>query len=336
MPAPLTPGIQAFALSTRWNAYRHARGEDLVDEILDLGFTRLELGYDFRHELTDGVRRRVREGAVRVGSVHSICPVPLGQPQGGPELYTLASPDAAERAQAVTHLTETIRFAGEMGASAVVVHAGNVHLRRRLTPLLLGMAEAGALGTPAYEKARLKLAAKREKRARRQLGFLYAGLQELMRPAREAGVRIGLEILPTWEAFPTESEMEGLLAYFPEDAFGYWHDFGHAQIRMNLGFIHHLRWFERLAPRMVGMHIHDVIPPGRDHVLPPRGQIPFADFRPHLPEDIPLVFEPSSRARPDDLAAAVAHLHEAWTAPHGHSRNHAGGPRMDADPRSET
>jgi hypothetical protein len=39
----------------------------------------------------------------------------------------------------------------------------------------------------------------------------------------------------------------------------YWHDCGHAQIKENLGFIHHALHLESLAPRLAGFHVHDVI-----------------------------------------------------------------------------
>ena len=54
-----------FALSTHWNAARHARGEDLIEEILGLGFTHVELGYDLRMELVEGVKAMVARQAVK-------------------------------------------------------------------------------------------------------------------------------------------------------------------------------------------------------------------------------------------------------------------------------
>ena len=106
-----------LAISTRWNAGRHRSGEAMIEEILDLGLGLVELGYDLRAELIPGVKTLVASGAVRVGSLHNFCPVPVGAPRPHPELYTPASPDRREREFAVIHISRTLRFAAEMGAT---------------------------------------------------------------------------------------------------------------------------------------------------------------------------------------------------------------------------
>ena len=73
-----------IALTTRWNAGRHRDGQALVEEILGLGFRRIELGYDTRADLLPGIRQMVDTRAVRVDSLHNFCPIPLGAPRGHP------------------------------------------------------------------------------------------------------------------------------------------------------------------------------------------------------------------------------------------------------------
>ncbi len=82
-----------FALSTHWNAGRHGRGELMIEEILQLGFRRVELGYDLRQELVPGVVAMVRMAANTRDSVHKFLPVPLCASAGYPQLRTLASRD---------------------------------------------------------------------------------------------------------------------------------------------------------------------------------------------------------------------------------------------------
>ena len=43
----------------------------MIDEVLELGFDAVELGYDTRLELVEGIQARVAEGAVRIDSVHN-------------------------------------------------------------------------------------------------------------------------------------------------------------------------------------------------------------------------------------------------------------------------
>ena len=31
---------------------------------------------------------------------------------------------------------------------------------------------------------------------------------------------------------------------------GYWHDFGHVQVKHNLGFLDHVEWMREVAPRL--------------------------------------------------------------------------------------
>ena len=79
-----------LAISTRWNAGRHASGEAMLEEVLALGLDRAELGYDLRAELIPGVKAMVAAKAIRIDSVHNFCPVPIGAPRPHPELYTPA------------------------------------------------------------------------------------------------------------------------------------------------------------------------------------------------------------------------------------------------------
>lgn len=302
-----------FALSTHWNAARHGRGQLLIEEILRLGFRRVELGYDLRQELVPGVVEMVKNGSVRVDSVHNYCPVPLGAPRGHPELWTLAAVDERERDAAIRHTMATIRFAAEIGARVVVTHAGNVEMPR-ISPDLFELAIANRQDTPAYERLKLKLMEQRDKKAPKQLDLLLRSLERLIPALDEARVTLAIENLPTWEAIPTELEFEEIKRRLPSPRIAYWHDLGHGQIRQNMGFINHERWLDRLRPHMAGMHVHDVVAPATDHVMPPRGSIDFARFARFATPDKILVVEPSSRAPFEDVAAGLAYLKQAWGA----------------------
>jgi sugar phosphate isomerase/epimerase len=303
-----------IGLTTRWNAGMHTEGERMIEEILALGFDHVELGYDLRLDLVPGVLRMVQQKAVRVVSVHNFCPVPVVVLKGHPELFSLSARDPRERERAIHHTTRTIRFAAEVGAGVVVAHAGNVEMTKRSGELLALCAE-GRLFTPAYERTKLKLQMAREKKAKRHLDGLRESVTALLPVLAETGVQLAFENLPTWEAVPTEMEMEALCREMNTPHLRYWHDIGHGQIRQLLGFINQERWLERLAPWLVGLHIHDVRPPALDHAMPPGGMVDFKLFRRLAKTDILRILEPGPGAPAEKITEAADWLRRIWEAP---------------------
>ena len=300
-----------LAISTRWNAGRHASGEAMLEEILALGLDRAELGYDLRAELIPGVKAMVAAKAIRIDSVHNFCPVPIGAPRPHPELYTPAAVDRREREYAVTHISRTLRFAAEVGARVAVCHSGNVDMPKHSFDLVR-MAARGEQFTEAYENLKLKAQIARDKKAPKQIEYLAESLEKLVPVVKETGVQLALENLPTWEAIPTELESEKLMKRFYAAGIRLWWDIGHAQIRENLGFINASRWLRRLAPYVAGMHVHDVVPPGQDHVMPPAGKVDFPALAEIARMDMVRVLEPAPDTATDQIAGAIAYLRTAW------------------------
>ncbi len=304
-----------LALSTRWNASRHVSGESMIEEILALGLNRLELGYDLRAELIPGVQAMVAAKAVRVDSVHCFCPVPVGAPRPHPELYSPSALDRREREYAVTHISRTLRFAAEVGATVAVCHSGNVDMTNH-TFDLLRMAARGEQFTEAYESLKLKAQILRDKKAPRQIRFLTESLDALLPVIRETGVRLALENLPTWEAIPTELEAENLMQRYHAGGVRLWWDIGHAQIRENTGFVNTSRWRQRLFKWIAGCHIHDVAAPGQDHLMPPTGQVDFAALSDFARPGLVRVLEPAPQTDPALIVRAIDFLRETWNLSH--------------------
>ena len=300
-----------LSISTRWNASRHASGEAMLEEILALGLGIAELGYDLRAELIPGVKAMVTARAIRIDSVHNFCPVPVGAPRPHPELYTPASPDRREREYAVTHISRTLRFAAEVGARVVVCHSGNVDMPKYSFDLVR-MAAHGEQFGESYENLKLKAQITRDKKAPKQIEHLAESLEKLIPVVKETGVKLALENLPTWEAIPSELESEKLMKRFHADGIRLWWDIGHAQIRENLGFINASRWLRRLAPHIAGMHVHDVEPPGQDHLMPPRGKVDFPALAEVARMDMVRVLEPAPDTETAHIVRAIEYLRETW------------------------
>jgi len=288
----------------------------MIEEILKMGFEHVELGYDLTLDLVPGVKKMVEEKALTVDSVHNFCPVPVGVPFGHPELFSLSSRMDRTRKSAVLHTTRTIEFAAEIGARFVVVHAGYVDIKK-MTPKLVSLCEEGKQYDSSYEKIKLKLLIQREKKARKHLDRLYISLEEMLPVLQDTNVRLCLENLPFWESIPTEIEMEEILRHFDSRAICYWHDIGHGQVRHNLGFTSHTHWLKRLSPWLGGMHIHDVIPPAWDHLMPPKGNIDFTSFKSVVESGTVFVFEPAPGTPEADIRKGMEVIREAWGMENG-------------------
>lgn len=300
-----------FALSTRWNVRRHTDGSALVDEILAAGFRALELSYDLTRDLVPGLLARVRGGAVRVVSVHNYCPVPMGVARGSPEIFLLAAPDADLRRRAVEHTASTLRFAAEVGARAVVAHGGYVRHWWPLVPRLMQRL-ASEPDSASVERLRLRIEGRREKKAPRYLDALRRAIEALAPTLRETRVTLAFENLPSWEAVPSEAECRDLIEEFRGLPLGYWHDIGHGHIREWCGFINHERLFARMLPHTVGIHVHDVQFPARDHCLPPGGLVDFTRFAAAAAHPAPKVIEPGRDATAEELRRAAEHVASCW------------------------
>ena len=99
-----------------------------------MGFAAVELGYDTRLDLIDGIRSMVEQGAVKVNSLHNFAHYLWVRHAVTLELYTMGHADPRVRANAVTHTKNTIEFAAEIGAKKIVAYPVMSGLKNRPTP----------------------------------------------------------------------------------------------------------------------------------------------------------------------------------------------------------
>src|SRR5207249_10408990 len=66
-----------IAFSTCWNSSRHTDGAEMLREIVDLGFDRVELGHGIRISLMPGIQKAFDAGEVRFTSLHNFCTLPV-------------------------------------------------------------------------------------------------------------------------------------------------------------------------------------------------------------------------------------------------------------------
>lgn len=282
-----------FSLSTNWCNRRFEFGEEIADKAMELGFDGLELGFHTTVRQVAGFKARLDRIPVR--SVHAFCPVPISAPNGYPELYQLASFDEEMRKMAQIMIRRNIAFAAEMGATALVLHAGRVCRESLFTRLLPIRFAKGPL-----EKNRVK-------RGRMMIDILKQELETLVPELEKNHVKLGLENLPYPEGFPNLSEVGEVTGDWVRP----WFDTGHWYARINeeVGVRNEeLRWEspnDEYVP--VGMHLNDS-KGGDDHLAPGDGDINFELFKPMMEKCEHLVLEPNSSVADEQLRRALAIL----------------------------
>jgi sugar phosphate isomerase/epimerase len=299
-----------LSCSTCWNSDRHTDGEAMLEEILALGFRNIELGHGIRLSLMEGIQRVFDKGRVKFSSLHNFCPLPVEITYSSPDCYQFSSHRDAERERAVKLSLQTIDFAARLGAQLVVLHLGRIPMGGGEFGELVRDA-AGKLHSREYVKLKLKAVEVREKKAALYLRRAKECLEPIIEYAASKNIHLGIESRQGYEEVPNEREMPVLLEEINSPYVGYWHDFGHVQIKHNLGFLDHHEWLSKIRGRLFGCHLHDVVWPGQDH-RPPftggTGGVQYDKLIPLLQKGTLFVWEMGPRRKAEDISASL----EKW------------------------
>jgi sugar phosphate isomerase/epimerase len=303
-----------YSLSTCWNSHRHTDGRALLEEVRALGFEYAELGHGTRISLLPGILDAVDSGLIRISTLHNFCPLPMGVTKAAPNVFQFSSENPRERDNALRHTLKTLDFATRVGAKLVVLHLGSIDIKDphdRLVELL----EAGQKDTPRYERLCQEIIERREARKERPLGHASEVLHRLVPEAAARGLKLGIENRDGLAELPLESDLLLFFREFDSPTVCYWHDTGHAQVKENLGFIHHVMHLETYAERLAGFHVHDVEYPDHDHRAPGKGMLNFTSLQPWVKPEHAKVFEFSPSLTTEEVKAGVAHLKNLWGDP---------------------
>jgi sugar phosphate isomerase/epimerase len=302
-----------ISFSTCWNSSRHTAGDKMLREIkTKLGFDLIELGHGIRISLMPGIQKMFDVGEVRFSSLHNFCPLPVEVTGASPDCYTFSSSSPQERERAVRQTMQTIDFAARLGAPFVVLHLGRVPIKPVTEPLI-ALAQAGEIYSREYVRRKVDAVAKREAAAPGYLANVRECLKPIMEHAAAKNIRLGIEGRRGYEEIPSEREMIPLLDELNSPLVGYWHDFGHIQIKENLGFVDHAEWLRAIGPRTLGCHVQDCVWPAQDHQPPFAGDVDLEKLVPLLPPACLLVWEMSPRQTVEDICRSIS----VWKARFG-------------------
>ena len=296
-----------YALSTSWNASRHADGAGLIREIAAMGFGSVELNFTLTEAIVNDIVAIVNDGLIQVSSLHNMCPLPgeITPANASPDHYALSSPDEGERSLAIGAAKRTIDLAGRLGARAMVLHAGRVNIKDRMRELAALVRDDEASG-----RLRAGMIAERSARAGSSLANVIRSLEELIPYAQARGVVIGIENRCHYREIPLIGELDALFARFGPGLLYYWHDTGHAEIFERCGFYRHKELLDKFAGRLIGIHLHDIIGAMDDHKVPGDGTFDFRLVKPYIRPDTIKVLEVHGPAAAADVLRGVTHLNK--------------------------
>jgi sugar phosphate isomerase/epimerase len=283
----------------------------MLREIRNLGFEYAELSHGVHVSLMPGILDAVDAGEIKISSLHNFCPLPMGVTHAAPNLYQFSDERPRQRELAIKHTLKTFEFAHRVKAPLVVLHLGSIEMKD-YTGKLSQMLERGLNKTPKYEKLCAEAAKAREAKKEPFVARTFETLRTLLPEAQKRDLRLGCENREALEEIPLESDFKLFFREFDTPTIAYWHDVGHAQIKENLGFIHHALHLETYAPRLAGFHIHDVQFPTRDHCAPGTGMVDYAALKPFVKPGHIKVFELSPSLPVEAVKCGIAHVKLIW------------------------
>jgi len=302
-----------LAISTCWNQSRHNEGAAIIDEILALGVSNIELSHGMSMAKMPGFLDRHREGKFTCTGVHNFFPSPVEVFIDAPDAYEFSDKKRQNRDRAIKLTIESIRNAAKFGAKYIVLHMGTVtNLKHEKgSSLLESMLKEGNEFTANYGKAKAEFVQQRQKKAKPFVERAVEALEMFIEPAREHGVKLAIESRSHYEQIPTEDEMVVLMEQFRDTPeIGYWHDFGHIQRKHNLGLLDHRRWLECMSEFLIGGHFHDVHWPHKDHRPPFTGNIHYEPLMEHFTPEMPIAWEINNRQSTESIKTALEEWHK--------------------------
>lgn len=293
-----------LSISTMWNFRKADSGEQLLDQLLALGFSRVELNYQVKKEWLPGIEKYVAEGRIQISSVHNVFPKVTDE-RFNTDSLMLGYPDEDLRSRAVELSKGSIEWAVKLGAKAVVFHPTEVPLAPEAFDIPLKKLIA-AHQSDTREFASLQQEMMAARNTSPYFSQMLKSIHELSDYVVKQGydLRLGMENRAMCHQIPTYPEMDLIANEFSGGPVGLWLDTGHGIMMQEMG-LQSLPLSDKAAEMIVGMHIHDAVD-GLDHYAPCTlpGNV-LSPFRKYI-EKCPIrVLELSGRLSADEIKAGT-------------------------------
>jgi sugar phosphate isomerase/epimerase len=292
----------ALSLSTAWNAFRHSDGYKMLFEIKELGLESVELSFNITAPMVSGIRQAIKEGWVKISSIHNTCPIPenLTRLEALPDYYPMSSLDDEKRRQAVKYAKASIDTACSLGAQVLVLHCGRLEIPDR-TRQLIELYNQNLSSTEEFTFILSSLKQERDSLCGRFFDNTLKSLEEINDYAKTNNLALGIENRFYYREIPSFDETALIFDKFKGSNMFYWHDTGHAGIMHNLGLApSQEEILSRYQSSLIGLHIHDVSG-SKDHLAPGKGGLDFKFLIPYLKKDTLKVIEAHHPATAEDI-----------------------------------
>ena len=298
-----------FALSTLWNSAEVGSGEEILSQILDIGFEAIELDYHLTSATLNEMRPLLGRD-VQVVSVHNFCPIPdiLPKEMAGSDAFLLSSSDREERERAVEYTIKTIELADTIDARIVICHFGHVDIDDP-TEKFIELYNRGEKESNDFESLLREAEDKREAKRQKNLDAVLFSLDKLNERAGELDVFIGIENRREFRQIPSLDEIGIILSEFDGANVAYWHNTGYAQIQDNLDIADHEDFLKQYSDKMIGIHLHDV-KSTTYHMVPGAGDLDFKMVSEYLSQEVIRVMQLTSKATREEIIEGLSHLKE--------------------------
>ncbi len=296
------------SLSTMWAIKNSLTLEDSLIAARQMGFSQIELN----HQIDTAMLLGIELSRFSFSSIHEPCPADISTEQLKARDWLVSSLDEACRQEGVKSVRRSIDLAKQIGAPAVVVHAGSVPAEPSLEPRLWSLFKTGQRRSDVFDALQKKILQHRSERAGLHLSSVKRSLIELLEYADKAGISLGLENRYHFMDIPSPDETGALLELVgPTQGnfthLGFVYDTGHAQALSRLGFYPQEEWLDRFATHIIGVHLHDA--KGiTDHRAPGTGEVDFDHLAGFLPEHVFRTVEVRPDLTTDQLTASLTFL----------------------------
>ena len=295
-----------IALSTMWWNKEAENAETFFSKGRQLGFARFELN----HQVPTEAFNSIDFNRYSIGSLHDPCPAFVSAKQLERDDVQITSLDENLRAEAVDGMKQTIDQAYQLGSRMVVIHPGRVSGDHSLDEALRQMYREGKKGTPEYNQLRDRLVSDRLERGIPHQAQLLRSLEALIEYSSDLGLRLGFENRFHYYELPVFEEMQEILNTFQQPWVGWQLDIGHLQVHHALGLTTFKGWMEAFSPRMIGVHLHDVVGIS-DHRPPGTGEVDFSYVSKLLPETTYRTLEVEKRYLYSEIETSLGFLETA-------------------------